>query len=188
MPIPDFDHNQVLPPHLGDPRRRAELSPYPATSEEICRKFATTGERREILRGWLRFRAELAGLGITQGFQWLDGSFLEQIEASENRHPKDLDIVTYYRIPTGFTPDTFVNTILARLPEFVDPDLSRLNFKLDHFPVTLTSSAEALVEHTRYWTGLFSHRRNGVWKGMLRVELNTPLDDAAGDMILRPTP
>ena len=77
MPIPNFDHNQVLPPHLGDPRVRSQLSPYPATSEEVCRKFATSDERGEILRGWLQFRQRLLALGVTDGFQWLDGSFLE---------------------------------------------------------------------------------------------------------------
>jgi hypothetical protein len=37
---------------------------------------------------------------------------------------------------------------------------------------------------TRYWIGLFSHRRDGIWKGMLRMELNTAADDiAAGDFL-----
>ena len=30
-PIPSFDHNHVLPPHLGGPTRREQLSPYPCT-------------------------------------------------------------------------------------------------------------------------------------------------------------
>ena len=33
------------------------------------------------------------------------------------------------------------------------------------------------VEQTRYWSLLFSHNRQAVWKGMLRIELNTPTED-----------
>jgi hypothetical protein len=33
------------------------------------------------------------------------------------------------------------------------------------------------VEMARYWSSLFSHRRDRIWKGMLRIDLNTPLQD-----------
>jgi hypothetical protein len=149
MPIPDFDHNQVIPPHLGDPRIRAQLSPYQTNSEEVCQKFSTSEARRDILRGWLRFRGELAKLGVISGFQWLDGSFLEKIEVLETRDPKDLDIVTFYVTPTGKTPAEFTAEVVARLPEFVDRDLAKKNFKLDHFPVTLTAGGAAIVAERR---------------------------------------
>ena len=100
MAIPDFDHNQVMPPHIGDPRRPDQLSPYPATSEEVCRKFGTSPDRRAILRGWLNFRTRLTQLGIVSGFQWLDGSFLEDIEGIEARQPRDLDLITFFVPPT----------------------------------------------------------------------------------------
>ncbi len=42
---------------------------------------------------------------------------------------------------------------------------------------------------TRYWISLFSHNRLGVWKGMLRIALNTPSEDAAARLELsQPTP
>lgn len=174
MAIPDFDHNQVMPPHLGDPRRADQLSPYPATSEEVCRKFATTTERRNILRGWLNFRARLSQFGIVSGFQWLDGSFLENIEFLESRQPHDLDLITFFAPPSD---PNFVAQILANFREFIDRDASKAQYLLDHFPVNLALSPTAIVEHTRYWAGLFSHRRDGLWKGMLRVELNTTQHD-----------
>jgi hypothetical protein len=186
MPIPDFDKNQVLPPHLGDPRYPNQLSPYPTTTEEVCVKFATTDERREILRGWLAFRQRLTALGVHAGFQWLDGSFLENIELSERRAPKDLDLVTFYVTPAGTNPNAFLVLVTSAFPEFVDRDAAKRTFHLDHFPVTLTADPAAVVENTRYWTGLFSHRRDGVWKGMLRVELNTPTVDNAAAAILQP--
>lgn len=184
MPIPDFDHNQVLPPHLGDPRLLDELSPFPATSEEVCAKFCTSSERRAILQGWLDFRQRLSELKIVDGFQWLDGSFLEDIEASETRAPKDLDLVTFFVLPAGLSPSGFAAMMLAELPGFFDPDQSRQTFKLDHFAVHLQSNGKSLVDATRYWTGLFSHRRTGVWKGMLRVELNTAASDTKAAQIL----
>jgi hypothetical protein len=185
MSIPDFDHNQVIPPHLGDPRIRAQLSPYQTTSEEVCQKFATSEARRDILRRWLQFRGELTKLGVISGFQWLDGSFLEKIEVLETRDPHDLDTVTFYVTPAGKTPAGFTAEVVARLPEFVDRDLGKKNFKIDHFPVTLTAGGPAIVENTRYWAGLFSHRRDGLWKGMLRVELNTPAVDIAAASLVQ---
>lgn len=184
MPIPPFDHNNVLPPHLGDPRRIAELSPFPATSEEVCQRFATSPERRAILTGWLAFRRELTSLGVTNGFQWLDGSFLEDVEASDSRAPNDLDLITFFALPTGENPPDFLNRVNSTLPSFFDNRLSKADFFLDHFPVHLGAPGPALVENTRYWSGLFSHNRDGIWKGMLRIELNTPVEDTAADQHL----
>jgi hypothetical protein len=45
--------------------------------------------------------------------------------------------------------------------------------------VNLTTSPEWLVTQTRYWYGLFSHRRgDALWKGMLQLPLESD-DDAA---------
>lgn len=188
MPIPSFDHNEVLPPHLGDPRRPDELTPFPATSEEVCQRFATSTERKAILTGWLDFRKELAALGITQGFQWLDGSFLENIEATGGRAPNDLDVVTYYAVPSGVVPTDLLTLLQRALPEFFDRTACKARFKLDHFGIHLGARGSALVDNARYWTGLFSHRRDGVWKGMLRIELNTGLSDTEAAKLLNSIP
>lgn len=188
MPIPDFDHNDVLPPHVGDPRKRDELTPFPASSEEVCQRFATSTERIAILAGWLDFRKELTDLGITAGFQWLDGSFLENVESSEGRPPNDLDVVTFFSLPAGVAPAALLATLQSRLPEFFDRTSCKARFKLDHFPIHLGAPGPALVDSTRYWAGLFSHNRNNVWKGMLRVELNTPASDTSAGKLLNPPP
>lgn len=187
VPIPAFDHNNVLPPHLGDPRVRGDLSPFPATSLEVCERFGGSAERRAILEKWLGFRGQLHALGITTGFQWLDGSFLEDVEATESRAPNDLDVVTFYSMPPGEMALDFLNRIQESLPAFFDRRLSRMAFSLDHFGIHLGSSGAALVDHVRYWSGLFSHRRDGVWKGMLRVDLNTPVEDNTAVSHLSPT-
>ena len=183
MPIPPFNSNSVLPPHLGDPRRPDQLSPYPCTSVELCQRFNSTPERRAILDGFLQFRQRLTALGV-RGFQWLDGSFLEDIETLESRAPGDLDVVTFYVEPNA----NFSLDVVKTLPEFIDNDLSKNNFLIDHFPVDIEFDGSFTVEATRYWSGLFSHRRNAIWKGMLRVELCTTVDDTAAAALLTPPP
>ena len=94
MPIPQFDGiTNVIPPCQFDPRNPSDLTPYICTFEEVCQRFATAPERIEILRGCLAFRQELVRRGVN-GFQWLDGSFVEDIEAQEGRSPQDIDVVT----------------------------------------------------------------------------------------------
>ncbi len=181
-PIPPFDHNLVLPPHLGSPTLASELSPYPCSTVDLCRRFGFSPERRAILAGFLDFRENLHAGGLLTGFQWLDGSFLEDIETRETRPPNDLDVVTVY---WGFD----ATPLAAEFPEFANPPLAKANFHLDHYPFDAGYSPELTIEMTRYWISLFSHNRLGVWKGMLRIELNTPSEDAAARLELsQPTP
>jgi hypothetical protein len=173
MPIPNFDHNNVLPPHLGDPTLSVHLSPYHCTIIELCHKFCTSPYRIQILRNLVLFRQKITTLGVIFGFQWLDGSFVENIEASQARHPNDLDIVTFY----GGLSIPEQRTIGINLPEFFSPVIAKSNFLLDHYAFDYGFKPEITVEMTRYWVQLFTHNRLGVWKGILRLPLNTPIDD-----------
>jgi len=175
IPVPVFDHNLVLPPHLGDPVNRGQLSPYSCTTLELCQHLGTTPERRMILGRFLDFRERLHGEGLTNGFQWVDGSFLEDIEARDGRSPRDIDVVTVfwgYDLP-------FQARLRANFPEVANPTLSKANFLVDHYPFDAGFNPAVTLEWTRYWILLFSHNRLGVWKGMLRIELNTPAEDLA---------
>lgn len=173
MPIPDFGHNNVLPPHLGNPTDRSHLSPYPCSILELCHKFAISTQRIEILKKFVAFRQKMTDCGILYGFQWLDGSFIENIELSEERAPRDLDVVTFY----GQLSIKDQTRIRANFPEFVNPNLAKEIFSLDHYPVDYSYSPDVTVEMTRYWVQLFTHNRNGIWKGMLRLGLNTDIED-----------
>jgi hypothetical protein len=173
MPIPDFDHNYVLPPHLGDPINRNHLSPYPCTSIELCQKFSHSATRVRILKNFLSFREQLTNHRVIFGFQWLDGSFLTDIETIERRPPRDLDVVTFF----GGISIADQQTILTSFPEFGSSQLAKANYLLDHYAVDYAFRPEVTVEQTRYWIQLFTHSRLGVWKGMLRIPLNTPNDD-----------
>lgn len=111
--------------------------------------------------------------GLTNGFQWLDGSFLEEVEAREGRPPRDLDVVTVY---WGYDLD-FQQELVVNLPEFADSELSKDSFHLDHYPFDAGFAPDVAVDYSRYWIQLFSHNREAVWKGMLKAGLNTPDDD-----------
>ena len=115
----------------------------------------------------------MTALGIIYGFQWLDGSFLENIEVSESRAPNDLDVVTFF----GGLSIADQTTIRTSFPEFANPVLAKNNFNLDHYPVDYSFNPDVTVEQTRYWLQLFTHNRIGVWKGILRLPLNTSIDD-----------
>lgn len=179
-PIPNFDHNLVIPPYLGSPIKMDDVSPYKCTSLELCEKFATSPKRIEILRGFLAFRERLNTYGLANGFQWLDGSFLEDVETREQRPPNDLDLVTiYWGYDLAFQDNLFQN-----FTEFWNSELSKQTYYLDHYPFDAGTSPSFTVNYSRYWVQLFSHNRDSVWKGMLQISLNTPNEDAQALQLL----
>lgn len=173
MPIPNFDHNHVIPPHLGDPSSRSDVSPFECTTLELCQKFSTSTKRIEILQKFLDFRKRTVNSGVKVGFQWLDGSFLENIEESEGRNPNDIDVVTFYG---GLS---MADQCMAGkfFPEFFSPKMARDKFLVDHFAIDYCHDPDFTIDQARYWSQLFTHKRNGIWKGMLKIPLNTLKDD-----------
>ena len=177
MPIPPFTINGVLPPYVGPdgPGGAAEdMSPYVTTGLEIVSTLASTNERRDILLGWLKYRADLRAIGFERGFQWLDGSFVE------DKEPRDLDVVSFLYRPPGISDPTQLLMVMRANAKLFVRNLVKAEYKLDAFPIDLDGSPEALVSSTRYFLGLFSHRRgDDVWKGMLQVRFEDVGDDAA---------
>ena len=177
MPIPPFTINGVLPPYVGSngPGGAAEdMSPYVTTGLEVVSTLASTKERRDILRGWLRYRADLRTIGFERGFQWLDGSFVEEKE------PRDLDVVSFLYRPRGINDPTQLLMVMRTNAKLFVRNLVKAEYKVDAFPIDLDGSPEALVSSARYFLGLFSHRRgDDVWKGMLQVRFEDVGDDAA---------
>jgi len=169
MTIPPFDGIlNILPPHLGMGGQIQDLSPYRCTMAEVCERFATSAKRLQILKGVLDLRGKLREMTQDKGFQWFDGSFVEDIEVQENRDPGDVDIVTFCVVDHA----KFDSELLYRKH-------TKTTFHTDHFLVPLDIDPRTLVEQTKYWYGLFSHRRDRTWKGMLHVELSETDDDAA---------
>ena len=52
--------------------------------------------------------------------------------------------------------------------------------------VDLDSDPTGVVSQTRYWFGLFSHRRGGLWKGMLELSLAVSADDTDALALVTP--
>lgn len=179
--IPSFDHNGVIPPYLGNPANGSNfVSPYPTDSLELCQRFATSKDRIAILKKFMAFREEMRNFGIS-GFQYLDGSFLEDIENStENRPPNDLDLLTFFM---PLTRDQQIE-IMKSFKDFGDRTLCKTNYSLDHMLISLGMHPIQIVEFTRYFIQLFTHNRANVWKGMLKLEVGTLSEDDAANSFL----
>lgn len=179
--IPEYNLNGVLPPFVGQtPGGPLPLSsPYQCSPLDIVERFSSTEKRTALLRGLFRFREALRQHGLSHGFQWLDGSFTEDVEAL-GREPRDIDVVTLAYRPQGLIDNEadwadFVNQ--QRAGGIFDRAANRRNFDCDASFVDLHTLPHIVARHAAYWSGLFSHRRlTFEWKGMLALPLH--IDDA----------
>lgn len=56
--------------------------------------------------------------------------------------------------------------------------MSKTKYKVDHYTVEFDKNPMTTINATKYWIQLFSHNRNGVWKGMIEVPIyNNPDKD-----------
>lgn len=177
--IPAFQISGVLPPFIGDGpgEELHKMSPYPTTMLELVKRFGISEERRVILIGLMEYRKALHDAGIVLGFHWLDGSFVEDIEGTAKRPPNDIDIVTFFYRPVS--ADKWKQWSIKNRDLF-DSTKMKTKYKCDSFGVDMNILPSAVVSQTRYWFGLFSHRRaTGLWKGMLQLDLDIGLDSEA---------
>lgn len=174
--IPEFIKSGVLPPYIFDSEDEdlnGKLSPYTCSSLKLCKRFGTTENRINILKKLLLFRKKMHKENIRIGFQWLYGSFVENIEVSQKREPKDLDIITFYR---GFS-ESGIQELKKTFPEYLSPKSSLKKYNLDHSAFIMDISPEFTVELLMNSMQLCTHTRKGEWKGILRLEINTPEED-----------
>jgi hypothetical protein len=179
--VPAWNSSGVLPPvHPAETGSGLNRSPYPVALPDFVDFFASSPERKRILHGLLRFRAELHKLGIVQGFQWLDGSFLENIEALEQRAPRDMDVVTFFYLPDGMDEEA----LASRAGLLLDSEAVKREYVIDGYVSLLGGPTDASqISTISYWYSLWSHRRDGLWKGFVQVDLD-PAQDAAATLIL----
>lgn len=184
--IPSFNEGGVLPPFIGeDATGQLQLprSPYRATMLSLVERFATSRERAMILRGLMRLRAGLRAVGLTEGLQWIDGSFVEDCETVKGRSPGDVDVVNLLRRPAALAHDgdwyEFINANL----HLIDPVQAKATFHCDAYFFDLDADRISVVEQAAYWFGLFSHQRVTFrWKGMVQLDLME--DDGAAEAAL----
>lgn len=180
MGIPDWTAAGILPPVQGGlGGTTPDRSPYITTMPDLVSRFATTVERYKVLEGLLRYREALHELGLTSGFQWLDGSFAENIEVTASRPPRDIDVVTFFQLPQGVATQAELMTLNPEL--FTN---AKQDFKVDAYYLQVGQRTdENVVKRVAYWYGVWSHRRDTTWKGFLQVSLSPALDaEALGNL------
>ncbi len=140
-------------------------------------------KRAQLLLGMLEYRKAIRELGFTSGFQWVDGSFAENVEQSQSRAPNDIDLVTFAHPPTGLDKQE-INRLMDANPDIFNRSRAKNKFGCDTFIVPLGLSPESLIKRATYYFQLFSHRRDDqVWKGFLQIPLEA--DRAETEQMLR---
>ncbi|UUX92967.1 DUF6932 family protein [Methanoplanus endosymbiosus] len=174
--IPDWNTDGILPPiNMADPTG-FERSPYSISLTDLILRFANTKHRREIIKGFMNFRSALHESGLTEGFQWIDGSFLENVEKTEERNPNDIDLVTFFILPE----ETSQETLLSSNQDLFNPKRTKDEYNVDAYFVQLNSDEyEMLIRQITYWYSIWSHRRDGQWKGFIQIELSGKEDQVA---------
>lgn len=164
--IPSWTAEGLLPPFTGGgAAARVGRSPYDATILEFATRFSCSLERARLLKGLLEYRIALLEAGIT-GFQWINGSFTEDVEMVRRRPPNDIDVVTFFSVNGSQVSDSE----LARL--LLDRDSLRERFSVDSYVVDLRDPPNLIVASASYWNSLWSHTKTGhSWKGYVQTHL-----------------
>lgn len=174
--IPAWDRRGLLPPFLGNPASINRRSPYRVSLTDMVMRLGNTAARRDLLAGFLDFRAALHQSGLTQGFQWLNGSFVADIMQIASREPQDIDVVTFYRLPDGHTQQS----LAQEFPELFDRTNNKARYHTDALFMGLDNpDMRYLANRFAYYNGLWSHTREGQWKGYLELDLAADEDVTA---------
>jgi hypothetical protein len=142
----------------------------------FCQRFGTTTPRRAILRGLLELREVLRGAGITDGCQWLDGSFVEDVERLRNRAPNDIDVVTL-----AVLGDAAAQRALLRTAPALIGHECKQRFHVDHYILPADRGLdEKYARRVGYWYSMWSRQRDtDRWKGFVSVSLASNDADAS---------
>lgn len=184
MPVPAFDRRGMLPPFTGpDPTVSAERSPYHCSMSELCAVLGSSDHRKQLLKNLIAYRALIASGGYTNGLQFVDGSFVEDIERTEARNPKDIDVFSILLPPIQYrdNPEAWRAECLPFWEsEIVDNAKNKGRYSIDCYALLPNfTDIASFMERSLYWYGLFSHKRlTHDWKGFIALPLN-PADDQA---------
>ena len=178
--IPAWTPEGLLPPiDMDYPASRAR-APYPVSLTDFVWRFGAGSARQNILLGFLDYRAALHKAGLKDGFQWVNGSFLEYIETIEQRDPNDIDVVTFYWLPDGQDQ----RQILTASPEVFNRTKAKQKYCVDPYFMQLNGQdPETLIDTSVYWYSMWSHRRDFRWKGYLQLDLHDSDEEAVRAML-----
>lgn len=185
--VPAFNGGGVLPPYVSDAASAQGRSPYDVTMGFLIARFGTSEARLKLLRGLVEYRKALYDGGFRVGYQWLDGSFVENSEVTKGRPPGDIDVVTLFHRPLRYQTDPArwkaESSDLFRA--YFSRQSCRTKYLCDIFPIDLDKPPFAIVNDVTYWFGLFSHQKvTSTWKGMLRIGLLEEEGDYTNELLL----
>lgn len=165
-----FNSAGVIPPVADSSGTNRNRSPYILTIEQFVEMFSYTEERIIILENFLKYRLELYKVGIVDGFQWLNGSFTTDVEITESRPPNDIDVVTFFNLPSGETQASF----LPKTNNLLDTNSTKSKYMVDVYPVVLGEKITSyFINDITYWYSMWSHRKSdNMWKGFIQVALD----------------
>ncbi|HTB03395.1 MAG TPA: hypothetical protein VK804_23245 [Bradyrhizobium sp.] len=190
MPVPAFDARGLLPPFLGANSAIApSRSPYPSLMTELVSMLGGTPERCNLLFSLLKYRSLLHSFGYVDGVQFIDGSFVENVETREGRDPRDIDIFSFLIRPVQYhgNDPLWQSTGFAQWTgEIVNQSLNKQRYQLDTYAIAVDQAGPLqLMNETIYWYSLFSHKRvTQEWKGFVAVPLNASDDQTALSAII----
>ncbi len=198
--IPTWNSQGVLPPvRPGAVGSSTDRAPYRVTLENLINQLASSPARAKIMQGFLDHRAALHQVGILSGFQWVNGSYLEDIESLELRPPNDMDVITFYPFSVG--RDEMM--LLQRYPKIFDSQYSKGEYSVDayFYPIGIENT-QSTIRWITYWYSMWSHtrgtrgrstRRRGasrdrfahinLWKGFVEVDLSSDHDSDARSVL-----
>ncbi|ANK84173.1 MULTISPECIES: DUF6932 family protein [unclassified Rhizobium] len=189
MPIPDFDARGLIPPVDMQNPAGPERSPYFATTVELVHRFGTTPHRRALIRNLITYRQLLAQDGYDTGVQFIDGSFVENVELIGNREPGDIDVFSLVRVPEKYLADFTLwenHGAAYWMNEIINRALNKGRFSLDTFAIIVDDQVPIFdaMGDIMYWYGLFSHQRETLhWKGFVALDVNAADDAAALELL-----
>ena len=133
------------------------------------------------MRNLISYRQIITSAGYTRGIQFIDGSFVENVESHSGRSPADIDVFSILNAPQRYieNPRDWPTTGLPFWQaEIVDRERNKQRFALDTYGLLFEELPPlGLIQGTIYWYGLFSHQRGTLaWKGFAALQLD-PMDD-----------
>jgi hypothetical protein len=166
-------HGVIAPIAEGEDGVSDNRSPYKISIIDFVKNFSYTQDRCHIISKFLDYREKIYQLEINEGFQWVDGSFTENVEELRQRPPSDIDLVNFIYQPSQINEEYW-----AEHGYVFDHDIAKQNYLVDSYWVNLSvNDKEYIVNQTAYWYSMWSHQRDtNIWKGFYQIAL-TPQDD-----------
>lgn len=172
----------MLPPVAGASPTDQDRSPYVISMQELVQGFGTTPRRKSLLRNLIAYRTILAGGGYQSGLQFIDGSFVEDVEA-RGKEPGDIDVFSLLNVPSQYVQNPPLwqqGGFQFWAEEVQNQPKNKARFELDTYAILVEDfPLLGLLKNVMYWHSLFSHQRDTfAWKGFVALVLD-PVQDAA---------